>query len=174
MLPKFKPIALAMEIVFLTYAATVANNCKAQTFQIFHKGKTGHGFMTDEGTMTALHVGGLAFDYTYPAMDIGIETKSKTAKGFRLSDKPPAYFIDRRGTRHSLSMTGDHGLQTVVSMRFYPGESGMPVFSSDGSVCSVVLGNAFINRRWQGRVARVMPLVDSIKKPTFEVPSDVQ
>ena len=146
----------------------------SQTFEIAHKGKTGHAFKTHEGTVTALHVGGLAFDYIFPAMDIGIETKSRTDKGFRLSDKPPAYFIDRRGTRYSLNATGTYGLQTVVDMRFYPGESGMPVFAGDGSVCCIVLGNAFTGGRWRGRVARVTPLVDSINKPTVEAQSAVR
>ena len=126
------------------------------------RGKSGHAFTTTVGTISALHVGGLQYDFYYPALDLMIDTRSKSDKGFVVSDSPPAYFIDRRGTRHSLDAIGEHHGQTIVSMRFFPGESGMPIFSNDGTVCCVVLGNAFTNGRWRGRVARIHPLTSSI------------
>lgn len=152
-------ISVAIAIVVFSGTPTVG-----QTFRIQNQGKTGHGFTTTEGNLTALHVGGLPFDYLYPAMDIGINTRNKSAKGFQVSELPPAYFIDRRGTRHRVVELGPTGLQTSVSLRFYPGESGMPVFAEDGTVCCVVLGNHFDAGRWHGRVSKIQPLLDAISK----------
>lgn len=136
-------------------------SANSQTFRINNHGKTGHGFTTDEGSITALHVGGLQFDYIFPQMDIGINTASKSDEGFKTSDLPPAYFIDRRGTRHSVNRIGETGLQTTLNIRFFPGESGMPVFARDGTVCGVVLGNVFIAKTWLGRMSRVKPIVEA-------------
>ena len=135
-------------------------DCDAQTFEINNNRTSGHGFRTTEGTITALHVGGIKFNRIFQQIDIGIDTGSKHASGFKTSDLPPSYFIDRRGRRHDLSKVGKFGLQTTVSLRFYPGESGMPVFAKDGTVCGVVLGNAFRDRKWLGRIARISLLLE--------------
>lgn len=160
---KSTEIVLATVIMSIAIVATAYTESFGQTFRIEHQGKTGHAFTTNEGTISALHVGGVNFDYYYPALDLMIDTRTKSDQGFKTSDLPPSYFIDRRGTRHSLAKTGSHHSQTVVSMRFFPGESGMPIFAADGSVCCVVLGNAFINARWRGRVARIHPLLEGIQ-----------
>ena len=156
-------IKFATSLAILALSTFTPTKSFGQTFRVTHQGKTGHAFTTDEGTISALHVGGINFDYYHPALDLMIDTRSKSEKGFKTSDLPPAYFIDRRGTRHTLLATGTNQLQTVVSMRFFPGESGMPIFASDSSVCCVVLGNAFIDGRWRGRVARIQPLLEGIQ-----------
>lgn len=153
-------ITLAMSLATLL---TASNNCLSQTFRVNHGGKTGHAFTTHEGTISALHVGGLNFNYYYPALDIMIDTRSKSANGFKTSDKPASYFIDRRGIRHNLNAIGNHHGQTITSLRFFPGESGMPIFANDGSVCGVVLGNVLQHGRWSGRMSRITPLLASIK-----------
>ena len=116
--------------------------------------------MTESGTITAKHVGGIEFDYVSDDMDIVIDTSVKSETGFKTSDLPPDYFIDRRGRRHTLFLTGNLNNQTIVSMRFFAGESGMPVFAKDGSVCCIILGNVFIKGRWYGRVSRVTPIIE--------------
>ena len=157
-----KPQTLAtIAIVMLIFATTKLQSTKAQTFEINNHGKTGHGFTTTEGAITVLHVGGLQFDYTFPQMDIGISTAGKRDDGFKTSDLTPAYFIDRRGIRHTVVATGKKELQTIVSIRFFHGESGMPIFAKDGTVCGVVLGNVLIDRRWQGRISRVTPIIEA-------------
>ena len=152
---------LTIATTLIAIATTNPEHAKSQTFRINHNGKTGHGFKTTVGTITALHVGGLQFDHTFPQMDIGISTAEKHDDGFKTSDLPPAYFIDRRGTRHTLVSTGKKELQTIVSIRFFHGESGMPIFAKDGTVCGVVLGNVLIGRRWQGRMSRVTPIIEA-------------
>ena len=149
-------------LIVMIFSMALNRESYCQTFRINHNGKTGHAFTTEVGTITALHVGGIAFDHYYPALDIAIDTRSKSLGGYKISNSPPAYFIDRRGTRHTLKPTGNYHLQTMVSLRFFPGESGMPVFASDGTVCCVVLGNAFTNGRWRGRVAPIAPLTSRI------------
>ena len=164
---KSKPRTLTtIAIAMIAFVTTQLQSTKAQTFQINNHGKTGHGFTTTEGSITALHVGGLQFDHTFPQMDIGISTAGKRDDGFKTSDFPPAYFIDRRGIRHTLVPTGKKELQTIVSIRFFPGESGMPIFAKDGTVCGVVLGNVLIDRRWQGRISRVTPIIETASDAT--------
>ena len=150
----------------------ITASAQSQTFQINHHGKTGHAFTTKAGTISALHVGGLSHDYYCSELDIAINTKNRSEGGFTTSDLPPAYFIDRRGTRHSLEATGETNHQTIVSLRFFFGESGMPIFAEDGTVCCVVLGNAFIRGRWRGRVARITPLTSFIKGAHSQTTTD--
>ena len=153
-------------MILSTASIFAMQSASGQTFRLNHQGKTGHAFTTNEGTISAMHVGGLDFDYYCSELDIAIDTKAKSKDGFTVSDSPPSYFIDRRGTRHMLSATGTSNHQTIVSLRFFFGESGMPVFAADGSVCCVVLGNAFIRGRWRGRVAPITPLTSFIEKAT--------
>ena len=150
----------ATAIAMYCIAFTVPTFSYAQTIVIEHDGNSAHGVVTDAGTITAKHVGGLEHDFYSEAMDIIIDTDSKSESGFTTSDKAPKYFIDRRGTRHQLNVIGNLDFQTLVSIRFYFGESGMPVFGDDGSVVGIVLGNAFIRGRWRGRISRVTPIVD--------------
>lgn len=159
---KLKQAAAAL-IAALASFSTITS-CQSQTFTINNQGTTGHGFKTTKGTITAMHVGGIPFNYTFPQMDIGIDTTSKNQSGFVVSDSPPCYFIDRRGTRHALAKVGNYGLQTTLSIRFFPGESGMPIFARDGSVCGVVLGNVFHERQWIGRMSRITPVIESSMK----------
>lgn len=165
---KTKPTtnSIAIVAIVLLSVIIIQARCNGQTFELQNGTKTGHAFTTKSGTISALHVGGLAFDYYYPGMDLMIDTRSKSDQGYSTSDRPPAYFIDRRGKRHKIEAIGKHHLHTVTSMRFFPGESGMPIFASDGSVCCVVLGNAFLNGRWKGRAARIEPLLESIRSNT--------
>ena len=157
-------ITLAITTAIMIVASMTTQTALSQTFRINHQGKTGHAFTTKLGTISALHVGGLKYDYYCSELDIAIETNSKSENGFTISDLPPAYFIDRRGTRHTLNAIDMTNNQTIVSLRFFFGESGMPIFAADGTVCCVVLGNAFIRGRWRGRVARITPLTSFIKK----------
>ena len=156
-------IEFKLAIVVFFLATIITGRAQSQTFQINHLGKTGHAFTTNVGTFSALHVGGLSYDYYCSELDIAVDTKNISENGYTTSDLPPAYFIDRRGTRHILKATATTNHQTIVSMRFFFGESGMPIFAADGSVCCVVLGNAFIRGRWRGRVARITPLTSFIK-----------
>ena len=153
-------------------ASLISQSVSGQTFRINHQGKTGHGFTTNKGTVSAMHVGGLNYDYYCSELDIAINTRNKSDQGFTTSDLPPTYFVDRRGNRHKLSATGTTNHQTIVSMRFFFGESGMPIFAEDGSVCCVVLGNAFIRGRWRGRVARITPLTSFIKEAESQAADD--
>ena len=160
----------ALVISLLTMIIT--EPAQSQTFRIEHNGKIGHAFKTNVGTISALHVGGLSHDYYCTELDIAINTKNRSEEGYTTSDLPPAYFIDRRGIRHSLKATSKTNHHTIVSMRFFFGESGMPIFAEDGSVCCVVLGNAFIRGRWRGRVARITPLTSYIKENVSQTADD--
>ena len=156
--------SLGAMLIVVSLGATI----QAQTIRIETRRKTGHAFITTKGTFSAMHVGGMKYDYVYPAMDVALQTSSKSDKGFKTSDLAPAYFVDRRGVRHRLVAIGTFGLETVVSLRFFPGESGMPIFANDGTACCVVLGNAFTNGSWRGRVSRITPILDAIARPPTE------
>ena len=161
MIINLKP-ALLIACIVTVSTSCLANHSVAssQTMAIETDQHSGHAVVTESGTITAMHVGGIDHDYVAEDMDIVIDTRSKSGTGFKTSDLPPDYFIDRRGRRHTLSVIGNLDSQTIVSMMFFPGESGMPIFASDGSVTCIVLGNVFIRGRWYGRVARVTPIVE--------------
>ena len=156
---KSKSISAILLATMSTILA-IQNSCNAQSFRINNNGKTGYGFKTTAGTFTAMHVGGINADLSIPEMDIEMNSSMKTPHGFKTSDLPPAFFIDRRGTRHTLNAIGSSGHQTIVSIRFFPGESGLPIFAKDGTACGVVLGNIFKDRKWSGRISRIHPLYD--------------
>lgn len=151
---------LSFASIALALILSTTNQSFSQTIEITTEGHSGHAVVTENGTITAKHVGGIDFDYSCEEMDIVIDTKSTSDTGIKTSDLPPDHFIDRRGRKHSLYSIGNLDYQTVVSMRFFVGESGMPIFAADGSVTCIVLGNVFIKGRWYGRIARVTPIVE--------------
>lgn len=160
MIINLKPaLLIACVLTICPFCLANFSAASTQTIAIETDQHSGHAVVTDSGTITAMHVGGIDHNYVAEAMDIVIDTRSKSESGFKTSDLPPNYFIDRRGKRHTLSVIGNLDSQTIVSMRFFPGESGMPIFASDGSVTCIVLGNVFIRGRWYGRVSRVTPIV---------------
>ena len=156
--------ALILMLLLPLHLSLFSNRCQCQTIKIKTDEHVGHGFKTTEGTITAMHVGGISYDYSLKDMDIVIDSRSRSPSAYKVSDNPPAYFIDRRGIRHRLRKTGSMGSKTTVSIEFYPGESGMPVFSADGSVACVVIGNVHIGGRWFGLISRVTPIVDFANK----------
>jgi len=150
-------------VIFASYLISTGS-ATGQTIEIETDGHSGHGVLTSAGTITAKHVGGINFNFFSDEMDIVIDTNSASPTALATSDQPPAYFLDRRGKRHEVKATGKLNFQTIVSMRFFAGESGMPVFASDGSVTCVVIGNVFIDGRWLGRVSRVTPIINFAKR----------
>ena len=154
--------AFALTALAITLSLTTQSYC--QTIEIETEGYSGHAVVTEDGTITAKHVGGIDIDYSCDEMDIVIDTKSTSDSGVRTSDLPPNYFIDRRGKKHTLSRIATLEYQTIVSMRFFAGESGMPIFAADGSVTAIVLGNIFIDGRWYGRISRVTPIIEFARR----------
>lgn len=168
----FSKTKLSTAVVMSLVTFIMNAPAQSQTFRINNQGRIGYGFTTNVGTISALHVGGLGHDYYCSELDIAINTRNRSEGGYTTSDLPPSYFIDRRGTKHLLEATSESNHQTIVSMRFFFGESGMPIFAEDGSVCCVVLGNAFIRGRWRGRVARITPLTSFVKEANSQQTKD--
>ena len=156
-------LAIHQLIATLTLASIGAYS-NAQTIKLESDTKTGHGFITNEGTITALHVGIIEFDYIDKPSDVAINTKRSSPDGYMISDQPPSYFIDRRGKKHEVEAIGKLNAHTTLSIEFYAGESGMPIFAKDGTVCCVVVGNAKIKNRWRGIVSRIFPLLNFTRK----------
>lgn len=148
----------------LSGSMAVAAFTPIQTEQVACEGHEGHAAKTKSGTITALHVGCIDYDFLSHQMDLALDTSDRSESGFSTSDLPPSYFVDRRGVRHDLKATHKLDSQTVVSIRFFPGESGMPVFADDGSVTCIVLGNVDIGGRWFGRISRVTPILEFANK----------
>lgn len=159
---KISQVAIAS--ILSAFMSIASAKTIGQTIEIDVDGKAGHAVVTDDGTITAMHVGGIDYDYSSQELDIAIDTKSTSRSGFKTSDFAPDHFIDRRGRKHRLHVIGNFDHQTLVSLRFFPGESGMPIFANDGSVTCIVLGNVLIRGRWYGRVARVSPIVEFSKR----------
>ena len=111
-----------------------------------------------------MHVGIIEFDYIDKPSDVAINTKRSSTEGFTVSDQPPSYFIDRRGNKHEVEAIGKLNAHTTLSIEFYAGESGMPIFAKDGTVCCVVVGNAKIKNKWRGIVSRIFPLLSFTRK----------
>lgn len=80
----------------------------------------------------------------------------------RLSGNRPTYFVDRRGSRHSIVVKGTVGLYWQTDLCFFNGESGSPCYDEDGNVSGVVLGNVFLKGVWFGRVAKIEKAIDAI------------
>ena len=108
---------------------------------------------TSVGRITAHHCDSSPFAVAFPDSDLRITSFHIEKNAVRLSMRPPVFFRCRRGTRYSLKLVRRERYRVFVDRTFYPGESGLPVFDSDGNCCGVVLGNTFLDGRWIGRVA---------------------
>lgn len=124
-------------------------------------------FNTDRAHVTAHHCKPASFVLASVDHDISLATP-KPGKTIPVGDGPPSYFVCRRGVRHRIKTFGQHRSgQWFVSLEFYPGESGMPVFNSSGQACGVVLGNVSTGDAWLGRVgilSEVFAIADGLGK----------
>ena len=143
----------------------VSGHC--QTVQIETPSSSASGFVCEYGLVTAFHVTGFRYDYGFPDLDAAIDSTYASDSSYETGSGSPSYLLDRRGHKVDTSVLDTDGSQWIVSTRFYSGESGLPVFSDDGKVCGVVLGNRRVGGRWRGRVlifealrkrARMFPL----------------
>lgn len=96
-----------------------------------------------------------------PGQDLKL-LPSDGRKHFSLSSADPDHFFCRRGTRYKLSVSKTEPNQWIVDREFYPGESGLAVFDSDGNAVGLVLGNRLVDGSWRGRVARFDSFVRSV------------
>ena len=80
----------------------------------------------------------------------------------KISGKVPAYFVDRRGSRHDMAVRGTLGLYWKTDVCFFSGESGSACYDENDNVCGVVLGNVLIKGVWYGRVAKLSKAIDAI------------
>lgn len=123
-----------------------------QTVQIETPSSSASGFVCELGLVTAYHVTGFRYDYGFPDIDAAIDSTYSSDVSYQTGDGQPAYFVDRRGHKVEVNSLEAVRSQWTVSSRFYSGESGLPVFSDDGKVCGVILGNRRVGGVWRGRV----------------------
>ena len=140
-----------MNLIFLLMLLVPAP-CVGQNVTLEQDGHSAMGFNTDSGFLTVAH-------YSYSAgfadYDIDIKIDSiRAGKRFRVGVGVPAYFFDRRGTRHELSVLRRNAKEWQTDILFFSGESGLPVFNQRGRVVGVVKGNELAPLR-SGLVARL-------------------
>lgn len=124
------------------------------------------------GTFTANHVGKeFGPDVVDKNADIQFKfTDNSDRSYFDLGNQLPDHFIDRRGNWHQIKSSDLNAHEwSIDGFRFFPGESGSPIFGKDGKVCGVVLGN-YLNqksKRWFGRVGKIQGsrrVIDQIQR----------
>ena len=117
-------------------------------------------FRTSYGMWTANHVG-TGFQPSHFSKTQDIQFRLEDNRGrlhYTIGNGHPDHFICRRGRTHLLTYGNlNRHVWSTPGFRFFPGESGSPIFSRDGTVCGIVLGNYFDNKTssWVGRVAKI-------------------
>ena len=130
----------------------IAAPCVGQTVTLEHSGHSAMGFNTDSGFLTVAHY---SYSSGFADYDLDIKIDSiRAGKRFRIGYGVPAYFFDRRGTRHELSVLRRNVKEWQTDVLFFSGESGLPVFNQRGLVVGVVKGNELAPLR-SGLVARL-------------------
>lgn len=137
-------------------------------------GSLAMGFNASGHFFTVAHAPGSGISVT--DLDIRITTLKRHPFQLRVGRGKPHHFFDRRGIKHRLTTQRTEDLRFLVDAEFFPGESGLPVFTRRGFVCGVVSGNLVQPSRF-GLVSRIDKLESSagvllFPPGTFDDPSD--
>ena len=148
---------LIMKFIVLALLLIPAS-CFGQIVTLESNGHSAMGFNTGSGFITVSH---FPFSSGFSNADIDIKIDSvRVGKQFEIGNGLPAYFFDRRGTRHDIRVVRSNRAEFQTNVLFFSGESGLPVFNRRGRVVGVVKGNELAPLR-TGLVARL----DALKIP---------
>lgn len=141
----------------LTLTLSIACVSHCQTVEIETGGQEATGFITTHGLFTSDHVTGQHATFRFKKRDVRVDQTQSSKYGFTFGSGSPSFFYDRRNHKIRLRVvdTGEHFY--TVDVRFYPGESGTPVFDRLRKVVGIVSGNdrnTDYPYQWLGRVSR--------------------
>lgn len=156
-----------LNVITLSLSLMPCLDCNGQSqYKRFGEGEA-VSFKTKMGEWTAFHVG-MSFNPSHISKQLDIQFRyspSDDPSRLSIGDGPPNYFIDRRGTWHQIKLDKDEPHRWIASnIRFYPGESGSPVFSRSGRVVGIVLGNLLDahTNKWKGRISKISEFVRQV------------
>lgn len=154
----------------LIIALALASSCNGQTVTLEHQGHSAMGFNTTAGFITVAH---FHFSSGFADHDLDLKIDSiREGDRFRIGSGRPAYFVDRRGTRHELNVVRSSRHEWQTDVMFFSGESGLPVFNRKGLVVGVVKGNE-LEPLQSGLVARLGALrIPSTVRDRFSLPRE--
>lgn len=125
------------------------------------------GCFTELGFLTADHCDPTTKHTRFPRLDMAIDfpSRSTTDSVYRLSTGRPSYFWNRRGQKVAIAAEDSNDREYLTDVLFFPGESGSPIFDSDGAVCGIAAGNVYDSVSSHGIVPRVSALLVSASAP---------
>ena len=141
---------------FCTLILIFASVASGQSIEIENDGQEATGFLTVHGLFTSDHVDRQQATVRFQKRDVRVDERQKSKHGFKFGSGRPSFFYDRRNHKVPVIVieTGKHFY--TVDVRFYPGESGTPVFDRFRRVVGVVSGNrrnTDAPYQWMGRVS---------------------
>lgn len=143
-----------LTIIMLLSFASVS---RCQTVEIENDGQEAIGFITEHGLFTSDHVSKQHATFRITDRDIRVDQTQSSKHGFKFGSGRPSFFYDRRNHKVDVSVVAVRDHFYIVDVRFYPGESGTPVFDRLRRVVGVVSGNdrsTDPTHRWLGRVSK--------------------
>ena len=163
--PRFRYPAFPFLICAAIALLSFASSCWGQDFVISNGSQTVRGFNTDAGLLSVAHGPRLPDARIFPRLDMSISRRPFPGIRYSISVRPPVMFRCRRGHSNRITIVRTQEFEWYVDKEFFPGESGLPVFDSQGDATGIVLGNVLHRGVWLGRVGRVGTL------PVFALPS---
>jgi len=155
--------ALAILLAFSTLQVA-----SAQTF-LTHDEMT-YSFQTNVGVITVDHQPVFDDSTRFVDLDIRIRRAVVTSKAYELGSGEPSFFIDRRGHRVNIEVSSETQNSWITEQKFFPGESGLPVFDKSGKCVAVVLGNRRERIKWRGRVCKIFRAGEILPGSTDPIP----
>lgn len=152
-------------VVFVLVLICCRIGC-GQTVTIRSGNSSAMAFNTKLGLCTVDHAEWFLPSVRFAELDMRLGAKLVDVPVYSFGLGEPKYFIDRRGSRHELTRPTSSRYEYEVAEEFFSGESGLPVFNSEGKVVGLVLGNV-IRSEIRGRIAKCY-----LAKPVHDLLSD--